>query len=93
MKIWKTIIQQRKEVLIVSDDMTADMEANEKLSPIVTELFLREIKLNLFLYHNILYHNLTSKTKMTNRKYNTIQRNKPIRSRYYHQEILVSMDF
>ena len=72
MKIWKTIIQQRKEVLIVSDDMTADMEANEKLSPIVTELFLREIKLNLFLYHNILYHNLTSKTKMTNRKYNTI---------------------
>ena len=72
MKIWKTIIQQRKEVLIVSDDMTADMEANEKLSPIVTELFLTEIKLNLFLYHNILYHNLTSKTKMTNRKYNTI---------------------
>ena len=36
MKIWK---------LIVFDDMIADMESNEKLSPIVTELFLRGRKL------------------------------------------------
>ena len=38
MKIWKTIIQKRK-VLIVFNDMTADLEANKKSSPIVFELF------------------------------------------------------
>ena len=49
MKIWKTIIQQRKgECLIVFDDMIADMESNKKLSP-VTELFLRGRKLNISL--------------------------------------------
>ena len=31
------------------DDMTADMEDNKNLSPIVTELFLRETKLNISL--------------------------------------------
>ena len=36
-KIWKTIIQQRKKVLIVSNDMIVDMEANKKISPIFTE--------------------------------------------------------
>ena len=37
-------------------DMIADMEANEKLSPIVTELFLRGRKLNtsLVLYHKLI---------------------------------------
>ena len=29
------------------DDMVTDMESNKKLSPIVTELFLREIKFNI----------------------------------------------
>ena len=38
MKIQKTIIQKRK-VLIVFDDMAADMEANKKLSLNITELF------------------------------------------------------
>ena len=47
MKIWKTIIQGRKKVQIVFDDMIAGMEANEKISPIVTELFLRGRKLNI----------------------------------------------
>ena len=31
------------------DDMIADVESNKKLSPIVTELFLRERKLNISL--------------------------------------------
>ena len=31
------------------DDMIADMESNKKLSPIVTELFLRRRKLNISL--------------------------------------------
>ena len=35
---------KKKKVLIVFDDMILDMEANTKLSPIVTELFLREKK-------------------------------------------------
>ena len=36
-------------MLIVFDDMIADMESNKKLSPIVTELFLRGRKLNILL--------------------------------------------
>ena len=39
-KIWKTIIQQRK-VLRVFDDKIADMEANKKVSPVVTESYLK----------------------------------------------------
>ena len=38
--------------------MIADVESNEKLTPIVTELFLRWRKLNIAV---ILYHNLISK--------------------------------
>ena len=38
--------------------MIADMEANGKLSPIVTELFLREENST---FHFFLYHNLLSK--------------------------------
>ena len=34
-------------MLIVFDDMIADMESNKKLSPIVTELFLRGRKLKI----------------------------------------------
>ena len=54
--IWKLIIQQKKVVLIVFDDMIADMESNKKLSLIVTELFLRGRKLNIslvFIAHRI----------------------------------------
>ena len=40
------------------DDMIADMEANKKLSPIVTELFLRGRKLNML---HVLYYNFISK--------------------------------
>ena len=36
-------------MLIVSDDMIVDMESNKKVSPIVTELFLRRKKLNISL--------------------------------------------
>ena len=46
------------KVLMVFDDMITDMESNKKLSPIVTELFLRGRKLNISL---VLYHNLISK--------------------------------
>ena len=38
---------KKRKVLIVFDDMNADMETNTQLSPIVTELFLRQRKLNI----------------------------------------------
>ena len=37
------------KILIVSDDMIADMVQNEKLNSIVTELFVRGRKLNIYL--------------------------------------------
>ena len=43
------------EVLIVFDDLIADMINNRKLNPIVTELFIRgkKLKFLLFLLHNL----------------------------------------
>ena len=43
-----TQIKKRK-ILIVFDDMIADMLSNKKLNPIVTELFIRGRKLNIYL--------------------------------------------
>ena len=40
---------KKRRVLIVFDDMIADIESNKKLSPIVTELFLRGRDLNFCL--------------------------------------------
>ena len=42
--------------MIVFDDMIAGMLSNKTFNPIVTELFIREEKLNLplFLSHNIM---------------------------------------
>ena len=37
-------------MLIVFDDITEDVESNKKLSPIVTELFLRARKLILLVF-------------------------------------------
>ena len=37
---------KKREVLVVIDDMIADMEANKKLSPTVTKFFLRVKKFN-----------------------------------------------
>ena len=38
---------KKQKVLIVFDDMIADILSNKKLNPIVTELFIRGIKLNI----------------------------------------------
>ena len=40
---------KKLKVLIVFDDMIADMLTNKKLNPIVTELFIRGRKLNISL--------------------------------------------
>ena len=39
----------RKIIILVFDDMIADMLNNKKLNPKVTELFIRGRKLNIFL--------------------------------------------
>ena len=40
---------KKRKVLIVFDELIADMESNKKLSPNVTELFLGKRKLNISL--------------------------------------------
>ena len=42
-------LNKENKILIVFDDMIADMINNKKLDSIVTELFIRERKLNIFL--------------------------------------------
>ena len=49
---------KKRRVFIVFGDMIADMETSRKLSPVVTELFLRGRKCNI---SHVLYHNLISK--------------------------------
>ena len=39
-------LRRERKILIVFDDMIADMINNKKLNPIVTELFIRGRKLN-----------------------------------------------
>ena len=40
---------KKRKTLIVFDDMIADMPSNKKLNPIVTELFIRGKKIDIFL--------------------------------------------
>ena len=48
---------KKRKMLIVFDDITADMLRNKKLNPTVTELFIRDRILNIsyFLLHNLIY--------------------------------------
>ena len=45
---------KKHKILIVFDDMIADMLSNKKLSQIVTELFIRVRKLKISLYYYII---------------------------------------
>ena len=38
---------KKRKILIVFDDMIADMLSNKKLNPIATELFIRDRKINI----------------------------------------------
>ena len=40
---------KKRKILIVFDEVIADMLGNKKLNPIVTELFIRRRKLNISL--------------------------------------------
>ena len=42
-------VGKKRKILIVFDDMIADMINNKKLNPRVTELFIRERKVNICL--------------------------------------------
>ena len=46
---------KKHKILIVFDDMIADMISNKILNPIVTELFIRGIKLNISIVITQLY--------------------------------------
>ena len=46
MKILKINPNKKRKILIIFDDMTADVLSNRELNPIVTELFIRVRKLN-----------------------------------------------
>ena len=48
-KILKNKTQKNREILIIFDDMIADMLSNKKRNAIVTELFIRGRKLNISL--------------------------------------------
>ena len=56
MIIQKQLMMFKTEVLIVFDDLIADMKANKKLSSIIIEVFLRgrELKIALVLNHNLI---------------------------------------
>ena len=50
MKIFKNTFQVKKiKILIIFDDMIADVLINKKVNPIVTELFIGHRKLNIAL--------------------------------------------
>ena len=40
---------KKRKILIIFDDMMADMISNKKINPIITELFIRGRKLNISL--------------------------------------------
>ena len=42
-------LNKKRKILIVYDDMTADMLSNKKLNPIVTQLFIRGRKMDISL--------------------------------------------
>ena len=61
--------KKKKKVLLVIADMIAYMETNKKISNLVTDLFMRDRKMNIEnssqktqkTYHFFLYHSLISK--------------------------------
>ena len=46
---------KKRKILIVFDDMIADILSNKKINPIVTELFIRGRKVNIYLVFMIQY--------------------------------------
>ena len=49
-KTLKNTTHKKRKILIVFDDLVADMLNNKKLDPIITELFIRGRQLNIFFF-------------------------------------------
>ena len=61
---------KKRKILIVFDDMTADMLSNKKLNPIVTGLFIRGRKLSIFLvFMTQSYFAIPSNTRLNSTHY------------------------
>ena len=43
-------LNKKRKILVIFDYMIADMLSNKTLNQIVTELFIRAIKLNIYLF-------------------------------------------
>ena len=56
-----TIEIKKQKILFVFDDMIADMLSNKKPNQIVTELFFRGKKLNIFLFIHHIFISLFQK--------------------------------
>ena len=62
---------KKRKILILFDDLIADMLSKKKLSLIVTELFIRGTKL-LLLSHNLVINNIFWCAKIYYLKFNTL---------------------
>ena len=60
---------KKRKALILFDDLIAGMKANKKLSPRVTEFFLRERKLNILLVFISQYYLKVSKSMRLNSRH------------------------
>ena len=89
-------LTKKRKVLTVFDGMTTDMESNKILSPVVTELFLRERKLNISLVIISQYYFKEPKTIRLNLTHYFITKNnwqrcftriKLVRKSCYNQKI------
>ena len=57
------------KIWIVFDDMNADMRNNIEINPIVTELFIRIRKINIYLVFIALFYYGNSKERRTSTNY------------------------
>ena len=49
---------KKREILVIFDDMITDLLSNEKINPVVTELFIRGGKVNISLVFITLYYSI-----------------------------------
>ena len=49
---------KKREILVIFDDMITDLPSNEKINPVVTELFIRGGKVNISLVFITLYYSI-----------------------------------
>ena len=59
--IEKYNLGKKCKILIIFDDMIADMTSNKKLNPIVTELFIRGRNLNISIFFKQSYFKVPKK--------------------------------